>query len=464
MSAPKLLVFSVLTLCVACQIEGDDELHSTRRAIIGGSATTDYPAVAQISMTFESGETFACSSTLISPRVLLTAAHCLEVEDVDSPLASIEAYFGTKRGQDPGHIATIAAADWIWYQPWSLQANDIALVLLAKDAPVEPLPYHTLQLGNGAIGDPLHVVGWGNTSESGGSGTKRHMTTPITGFQSSYVLNYGTASKNTCQGDSGGPGFLSFGGEERVVSVTSWGTGACLGVSGATRVGAYAAWIDDWVSSHDIPEVPSVEITRPANGAEVGAGFQILVEATDDTEITEVEIWINDEKHATLPGDLPPFVISAPVLPDGQATIRAVAYDNRGDAGSQTVTVTVDASCETDDDCDGKLVCGDDNFCESFELSLGEDCGGKGECTSKICAEVGEENRCSQECVPGEMMSCPDGYDCLGVSAELGYCWPAGPAPEEGGCNSGGRSSGAAAVLLLIILGLLARVRAPGRR
>ena len=335
--APRLFTPLLLITAASAACTADAPAYSAHsQPIVGGENTNDYPAVAHISVTVAGGESFACSSTLISPRVLLTAAHCIDLDE--GPTESITAYFGTRvTGSDPDFIQSIPAVEWLIYDPsWTLAGNDIALVLLEYDSDVEPLPYNTLVLGNNAINVLLHVIGWGNTSFEVGSGRKRHMKTPITGFRNSAVLLYGNDDQNTCQGDSGGPGLLTFSdGIERVSSVTSYGTQGCLGESGGTRVAQYAGFIGNFIAQKDVPQPPEVSFILPVDGTTVKAGFQVHVEATDNTRLETVEIWINDELQETLLGRLPPFIIATSGILDGPVKVEARGIDNRGDVGSK---------------------------------------------------------------------------------------------------------------------------------
>lgn len=444
---------SSLLSVVSCTASGPDlgsgDLESKSSAIVGGQNTNEYPAVAQISITIADGQTFSCSSTLISPRVLLTAAHCIDSED--GPATAITAYFGTKvTGSDPDKIQSIPAIEWTSNGPWSLSGNDIALVLLEYDSDVAPLPYNTQTLGNNVIGLPLHVIGWGNTSYEVGSGSKRHMTTPVTGLRNSSVMTYGNNNNNTCQGDSGGPGLLPFsGGIERVSSITSYGQQGCVGESGATRVAKYKSFIGEWIAQKDVAQPPEVSFVFPVDGSTVKAGFQVHVNASDNTRLESVEIWINDQLAESLLVRLPPFVISTSGIPDGPVKIEARGIDNRGDIGAKTINVTLDSTCSGANSCSGVMVCNDSGYCVSPDFELGEGCSDNEECGSRICATVADEELCSQECTAGDDATCPASFECL-KAGDTGYCWPDGGG-ESGGCSTSGGGTGGLAGLLLVL-------------
>jgi MYXO-CTERM domain-containing protein len=430
----------------------DIDLGSESQEIVGGTTTSDYPAVAQISMEIvgASETTYAsCSSTLISPRVLLTAAHCIDSED--GTTQAVSAYFGTRAGNDSGFIQSIPAVDWTFADPWSLSGNDIALVLLEYDSDVEPMAYNTQVMTSGDIGRSLHVVGWGNTSVGVGSGTKRHMTTPITGFQSNLVLNYGDAGSNTCQGDSGGPGFISTGGVERVAGITSFGTNGCSGYSGSTRVAQYNNYISNYIAANDIPQPPEVTIVAPLDNAEVSSGFPVNVEATDNTRVEKIEIYLNGNLVGEPPVNIPPYIISTPVIPDGAAVVEVRAYDNRGDVTSKSVSVVIDSTCDGPEDCSGVQLCSDAGMCVAPDYDLGSACLESGECDSGICATVAEESLCTSNCTPGDNATCPADFACLRASEELGYCWPDDGSSESGGCSTTGGSGGLLGGLFLLL-------------
>jgi hypothetical protein len=90
----------------------------------------------------------------------------------------------------------------------------------------------------------------------------------------------------------------------------------------------------------------------------------------------------------------------------------------------------------------------------------GEACGDADECSSGICARIGAEQLCSQDC---DTAACPDGMECVGVSGQR-LCVPLdvpGVEARAAGCSqlwwqpARGRAlsaQGACALLLLVLL------------
>ena len=92
---------------------------------------------------------------------------------------------------------------------------------------------------------------------------------------------------------------------------------------------------------------PAVAISAPAAGATVAGSVDILVTATDDVGVTKVELRV-DGFLAAVDGSPPyAFVWNTLVSANGVHTIQARAYDEAGNTGAATVTVTVSNASPT---------------------------------------------------------------------------------------------------------------------
>jgi MYXO-CTERM domain-containing protein len=448
----RLIVLSTLFGLVLTGCVEPPEIDSDSAEIVNGSPTSAYPEVGFITSVVD-GEGAACSGTLISRRVVLTAAHCF-----DGNVTSQSVYFGTTiKGTDSGRIETIDTVDRIIYPNWSLSYGDVAMVLLAKEAQTEPVDINRSPLGNGDIGTTIDIVGWGDTiGDAGDAGDKRHVQATLDGFHNSYVYAYGDSSANTCQGDSGGPGFMDLGSGRAVAGITSWGRGGCLGESGATRVARFADWIDNWVAQKDQVLPPEVTITRPAANATVPGFFIVEADAIDNVGVTRVELWLNGQLSRTL--QTGPFIFNAE-LDDGPATVEIRAYDTLDDVGTATINVNVDSSCTTDDDCPQGQFCADDGTCTPSNGMTGDDCIDNADCASGICGMTGDGSFCTELCQL-DPDTCPDGYECVNAGPNTNACVRSSGGSADGdgggGCSTG---SGAPAALWLVGLALIGLVR-----
>jgi secreted trypsin-like serine protease len=164
-----------------------------------------------------------------------------------------------------GTDGTVGKVSGIWIHPDYTDAtsgDDVAVLTLSASMPYTAAKYvSSTDTGVYTAGTTARILGWGTTSESGGSSNQlRTATVPIvsdagcgTSYGSDFVASdmvcagYSSGGVDTCQGDSGGP--LLIGGV--LAGITSWGNGCAeAGYPGVyTRLTTFSGLVTAQVNS-----------------------------------------------------------------------------------------------------------------------------------------------------------------------------------------------------------------------
>jgi len=238
-------------LCVACTMEAAESETTGRSedAIVGGADDAVDPAVVALYARVPGATTGSlCTGEVISPTVVLTAAHCVT-----------EVAPGSVHYVIPGaKFQSVPSSEWLAvkeahadpaFDSQHLEAgHDIAVVILAKPTTIRPLRFLQGTLPPEAIGQRVRLVGYGldNGLLQTGAGTKRTVTVPVVSMDD-LTLETGNLFQKACNGDSGGPALLNIDGEETIVGVTSYGFIFCLFDAFYTRVDRYSDFITQYL-------------------------------------------------------------------------------------------------------------------------------------------------------------------------------------------------------------------------
>ncbi|XP_060523166.1 transmembrane protease serine 9-like [Cylas formicarius] len=250
-------IFALLALALPATIQA---APAAGRIVNGTNATQgEFPYM--VSIRLYDGTYHECGGSIIGPRWILTAGHCID-EDISSVRygtivlhdGSYEAQYDIKVAKQHLHPDFInrynAANEWLF-------ANDIALLELVQDLPYGP-NVQPLRLPEQEAATPINktatLTGWGYTDAFYHEPLTLQKVN-LTVYPYNYCDRYLTApfdpvqnlcagvlanDEGQCNGDSGGP--LVVDGVQ--AGVVSWSVKPCISAPGVfTRVSHFRDWI-----------------------------------------------------------------------------------------------------------------------------------------------------------------------------------------------------------------------------
>lgn len=271
--------------------------------IIGGNTIALEQAPWQVAIVTQKRGNFSgqfCGGSLVSPTLVVTAAHCVEDVRRTRDIAVLNSDFldDSKKNRIGVKRITIHP-DW---NPITFE-NDIALLHIKKAvSPAFPTSKSFLALTSSHVATlSTQISGWGNTAKFGQVWPRGLKAANISiskeidsfcldnldGFSSRTMLCGGVApfrAVDTCQGDSGGPLSAKIESRHFLLGVTSWGINCADGFPGAyARVSRYF----DWITTQDGVSASSLKFKKPKGRKNV-AGKKVFVTGRNLGGVTAV--------------------------------------------------------------------------------------------------------------------------------------------------------------------------------
>jgi len=197
-----------------------------------------------------------CSAVLVTPTMILTAAHCIKYFDFHR----MEFTLGVDSDRPVQRSGIDAANVHPDYDDHRLGVHDLAYAYLSKRM-TEATP---VELSHGPLPRLINIlllnVGYGIAGPK--IGGRRCVDIPVHDFCDD-TFSHAAKDLNTCHGDSGGGIFYDLTGRLELVGLTGWGDDACSQFSVNVDLGPYR----DWVESKKLhaPElVPYARVEPPA--------------------------------------------------------------------------------------------------------------------------------------------------------------------------------------------------------
>lgn len=247
---------------IAAVNDGPDETPQ----IIGGRRASPRISASLVRvLDFRAGGIGECSGTIIAPRLVLTAGHCVETTQtgVENSANGYRVLGGRGQHGNDGLAGALRASLVIGNPDYKrLSGPDAGLLVLATPA---PLPSQQLLAARSDVseGSPATIVGWAEhygqrpevkppyeaptvIQSAGACESARLLFQPHLEF---CALDTPSFATGTCKGDSGGPLLATVDERDVEIGIASRGDPTCSTHSPTTftRISTILPWLHSWI-------------------------------------------------------------------------------------------------------------------------------------------------------------------------------------------------------------------------
>lgn len=249
-------ILLIISQTMACspEVKKLHDLAQISDGIIGGEVVTDKQFSAESTVAiYNLANGGLCTGSLITPQVVLTAAHCLKGK-TEEIVILFNKNLETEKPQYVFASDISIHQNWMSQQLWDKNTGDIALVFFKGTL---PQGYKTVALlsDEHVLKNKMKVTlagyGMSNGKDKSGSGILRFTQVALEDvrFSDTELALDQRWGRGACHGDSGGPAFIRKNNKTFLIGITSRGhrdsLDHCDQFSLYTKVSSYKNWIQE---------------------------------------------------------------------------------------------------------------------------------------------------------------------------------------------------------------------------